>query len=506
MSIISLKNVGVIATDPLFQNLNFTLGSGDRVGLIAGNGGGKTTLLNCIAGLDEPGSGEIVRSRGLQIGMVNQGVPTHLLDFTLVEAVCDALPEEIRDTDGWRAEVALDSFDTEQDLRQRPVRALSGGWQRLMLIARAWVNDPDLLLLDEPTNHLDLSKILQLENWLSETARTTPVIIASHDRDFLDATTNRTLFLRPEKSMYFPLPFSKARAALSEDDAAMGRKHVNDLKRAKKLRQNAAKLSNIGINSGSDLLTIKAKQLKERAAKIEGQATAAHVERSGEIRLTNSGTHAKVLMGIENLDVTTPNGDVLFNIGKVHIFQGDRIVVLGANGTGKTQLIKKLHQAIASPDSVKEIKVTPSLVLGYLDQDLSQFDLSDTPAELVSRYHSGDAQSRSMLASAGFALEKQSRPISELSFGQRTRLGLLVLRLIEPNFYLLDEPTNHVDIPAQERLETEILDHQATVILISHDRRLVRNIGTRYLQIVRKRLVEVEGPEAFFAEMGAQSG
>jgi ATPase subunit of ABC transporter with duplicated ATPase domains len=207
-------------------------------------------------------------------------------------------------------------------------------------------------------------------------------------------------------------------------------------------------------------------------------------------------------MSIENLDVIIPGGGALFSIEKLHIFQGDRIVVLGANGTGKTQLIKKLNLAITDTDAVKQIKVTPSLVLGCLDQEMSQFNMADTPAELVSQYHCGDAQARSMLASSGFALEKQSRPISELSFGQRTRLGLLVLRLIDPNFYLLDEPTNHVDIPAQERLEDEILRHQATVILISHDRRLVRNIGTRYLQIVRRRLVEVDGPEAFFAEMG----
>ena len=502
MSIISLQNVGIIATDPLFQNLNFVLGAGDRVGLIAGNGRGKTTLLNCITGKDVPSNGEIVLSRGTQIGMVEQGVPKSLLGLSMVEAVVAALPKNIQASDSWRAEVALDSFDTPDDLRNREVAALSGGWQRLMLITRAWVNDPDVLLLDEPTNHLDLNKILQLENWLQETARAVPVIIASHDREFLDATTNRTLFLRPEKSQYFPLAYSKARDALAEGDAAIGRRYETDLKAAKKLRQNAAKLSNIGINSGSDLLTVKAKQLKERAAKIEGQSKAAHVERSGDIRLANRGTHARVLMGIENLDVTTPDGSALFLVEKLHVFQGDRIVILGANGTGKTQFIKKLNKAIVTQDNVGAIKVTPSLVLGYLDQEMSQFDMSDSPAELVGRYHSGDAQARSMLATAGFALEKQSRPISELSFGQRTRLGLLVLRLINPNFYLLDEPTNHVDIAAQERLEAEILTHEATVILISHDRRLVCNIGTRFLQIVRRRLVEVDGPEGFFAEMG----
>ena len=502
MSIISLNNVGVIATDPLFRNLNFVLGAGDRVGLIAGNGRGKTTLLNCIAGRDAPGEGEIVRSRGVQISMVDQGVPGALFDLSLVDAVVQALPEAMRETDRWRAEVALDSFETSPEMRQKPVRALSGGWQRLMLIARAWVNDPDVLLLDEPTNHLDLSKILQLENWLAETAHNVPVIIASHDREFLDSVCNRTLFLRPEKSAYFPLPYSRARAALLAEDEATKKRHANDLKQAKKLRQNAAKLKNIGVNSGSDLLTVKAKQLKDRAAKIEKKAKAAHVEKSGDIRLANSGTHARVLMTFENLSVTTPDGETLFVIDKLHIFQGDRVVVLGGNGTGKTRLVKLISQAMSQEGSVPGITVTPSVVGGYLDQELGQFDINTTPAELVSHYQTGDAQARAMLAGAGFPMEKQSRPIRELSYGQRTRLGLLVLRLINPNFYLLDEPTNHVDIPAQERLEQEILHHEASVVLVSHDRRLVRNVGTRFLQIVRRKLVEVDSPEPFFQLMG----
>lgn len=379
MGSISLKNVGVIATSSLFSNLSFVAGEGDRIGLIAGNGGGKTTLLQCITGLAEPTSGEVVRSRGLQIGFVEQSVPEPLLNLTLREAVRRALPPHEREGEAWRADVALDGFDTPDELRDRLVGELSGGWQRLMLIARVWVNEPDALLLDEPTNHLDLGKIYQLEEWLNITVRGLPVIIASHDRDFLDATTNRTLFLRPEGSHYFAVPYSKARAALAQIDVATERKHKTDLKTAQKLRRSAAKLSNIGINSGSDLLTVKAKRLKERATKIEGAAHAAHKEYSGEIKLFNSGTHAKVLITLDNVPVAPPQGDVLFNTGKLHLFQGDRIVLLGRNGTGKTQFVKLLNRAIENPDSVNGINVTPSLVLGYVDQDMSQLNLGNTP-------------------------------------------------------------------------------------------------------------------------------
>ncbi|HEY9013192.1 MAG TPA: ABC-F family ATP-binding cassette domain-containing protein [Devosia sp.] len=500
MGSISLKNLTVIAGSPLFSHLDLVIQDGDRVGLVAGNGMGKSTLLRCIAGTQEPNEGEVVRSRGLALGHVEQEVAARLLLLTLYEAVLDALPAAERDTDRWRVDVVLDEFEAPEAMRQRPVTALSGGWQRLMLLMRVWVRQPDALLLDEPTNHLDLQKIFQLETWLNTVAAGVPMLVASHDRDFLDAVTNRTLFLRPENSRTFALPYTAARRALEESDAADAMRLERDLKEAKQLRKQAAKLTNIGINSGSDLLTVKAKYLKERAAKIEAAAVPVHKERSGDIRLVNSGTHAKVLLAIENVTVATPGGEALFRIEKLHVFQGDRIVLLGRNGTGKSQLVKLIHRAMTGA-TVPGIKVTPSVVLGYTDQDLSQLPPTSTPEDVIGGFRLGDARNRALLAGAGFTVEKQARPIRELSLGQKARLGLLALRLTEPNFYLMDEPTNHVDIVGQEKLEAEILEHEATCILVSHDRSFVRNIGTRYLQIEGRRLREVEGPEGLFAEM-----
>ena len=503
MGSISLKNISITANVPLFRDLTIVIGEGDRVGLVASNGAGKTTLLRCIAGVAEPTSGEIVRSRGLAVGYVEQDVPASLHPLTLREAVIDALPPSERGSNAWKADVALDGFDTADALRDRPVAALSGGWQRLMLIARCWVTEPDALLLDEPTNHLDLEKICLLERWLGTAVRDLPTVIASHDRDFLDAVSNRTLFLRAGTSRYFSLPFSAAREALREEDEARQTLAERDLKEANKLRKQAAKLTNIGINSGSDLLTVKAKQLKDRAARIEAAVRPAHSERHGDIRLANRGTHAKVLVDIENVTVTTPANEALFRIDRLHVFLGDRIVLLGANGTGKSQLVKLLHRA-AKSELVPGITVTPSVVLGYADQLMTQLPAKESPRDFIStRFRLADQRVTSLLAGAGFAVEKHTRPISELSLGQRARLGLLALRLTEPNFYLMDEPTNHVDIPGQEALESEILGHEATAILVSHDRRFVRNVGTRFFEIEGKRLHEVESPEPFFARLGS---
>jgi ATPase subunit of ABC transporter with duplicated ATPase domains len=501
MGSISLRNAGLVATDTLFSNLNFVIGDGDRVGLVAGNGRGKTTLLRAMAGQGELTSGDIIRSRGLQVGYVEQDMPPKSMGLTLYDAVLEALPIADRETDSWRVDVVLDEFETPDAMRNRKLTELSGGWQRIALIARCWVLQPDALLLDEPTNHLDLGKLYQLENWINQAARNIPVVIASHDRQFLDATTNRTLFLRPDTSHYFALPYSKARVALEEADEAAEAKREKDLKEVSRLRKQAAKLTNIGINSGSDLLVVKSKYLRERAEKIETAVLSVHKERSGEIRLGNSGAQAKVLVAIENRDVTTPAGDKLFRIDKLHIFQGDRLVMLGRNGTGKSQFMGLLHRAMTGTDT-PGIRVSPQVVPGYIDQAMSFLPDKRSPLDYITgEFDEGDQRSKSLLAAAGFAVEKQERPISELSFGQRARLGLLALRLLEPNFYLLDEPTNHVDIPGQERLEDEILAHGATCILVSHDRSFVRGLGNRFLLIDGKRIKEVDNPEGFFVTM-----
>ncbi len=505
MGSISLRNAGLVATDTLFSNLNFVIGDGDRVGLVAGNGRGKTTLLRAMAGLGELTSGDIVRSRGLTVGYVEQDMPAAAMSMSLYEAVLAALPPAERETDSWRVDVVLDEFETPAAMRDRRLAELSGGWQRIALIARCWVLQPDALLLDEPTNHLDLGKLFQLESWINQVARNMPVVIASHDRQFLDATTNRTLFLRPEASHYYALPYSKARIALAEADEAAEARREKDLKEVSRLRKQAAKLTNIGINSGSDLLTVKSKYLRERAEKIESAVLSVHRERSGEIRLGNSGAQAKVMLAIDKLDVVSPAGEKLFRIDKLHVFQGDRVVLLGRNGVGKSQFVGLLHRAMTG-EAADGIRVSPQVVPGYVDQAMSFLPVRESPLDYIAgRFDQGDQRSKSLLAVAGFAVEKQERPIAELSFGQRARLGLLAIRLQRPNFYLLDEPTNHVDIAGQEQLEQEIVAHGATCLLVSHDRSFVRGLGSRYLLIENRRLTEIDSPEAHFADM-AQDG
>jgi ATPase subunit of ABC transporter with duplicated ATPase domains len=292
-------------------------------------------------------------------------------------------------------------------------------------------------------------------------------------------------------------PFTRARDLLAADDAAHETKLERDAREAGRLRRNAGQLRNIGINSGSDLLLKKAKYLVNRAEAIEEAARPVTRTRPGEIRLANKGTHAKVLVALDNVSVVSPAGQTLFNTGTLKLFQGDRVVIGGANGTGKSCFVDLLRRAMRDGEPIPGIAVAPSVSAGYLDQRMSMLPPAETPhAFLTSRFRPGDQVAVRLLASAGFDIDTQRRPIEQLSLGQKTRLGLLALRLTEPNFYLMDEPTNHVDIAGQERLEAEILAHAATCLLVSHDRFFVRAIGTRFFRIEGGALVEQDRPEA----------
>ena len=270
MSLLSVKSLSLTLAIPLFADLSFSVEPGDRLGLIAANGRGKSSLLRCLAGQLEPTSGDITRARGTTVALVEQDAPAALLTLSLRAAVAAALIDP--DGESWRVDVILDDLSVPEDLRDKPLTTLSGGWQRTALLARAAMQAPDVLLLDEPTNHLDLSRIGLLQRWLKALPRDTAVIAASHDRAFLDAVTTRSLFLRIEKSRSFALPFTQARAAVAQADQAQERQFENDVAKADQLRRQAAKLKNIGINSGSDLLITKTKQLKDRAEKIEAEA------------------------------------------------------------------------------------------------------------------------------------------------------------------------------------------------------------------------------------------
>ncbi len=499
MSLITLEKLGLVLGAPLFSRLDLTLNKGDRLGLVAPNGQGKSSLLACLAGRLEPTEGACRLARNLRVVLMEQNPDAGRLASSVRDEVLSALPPEGREWEAWRAEIVLDALAVPPESRERPLGALSGGWRRMVLLARAAVAEPDVLLMDEPTNHLDLARIGQLERWIAGLAKDVALVVASHDRAFLDAVTTRTLFLRGEASADFALPYSAARAALAQADAATARRHESDLRQAAQLRRQAARLHNIGVNSGSDLLTVKTRQLRDRAERIETAARApAACVSAGRIRLRDGGTEAKLLLAFDDVVVAAPDGRALFRTGRQWLRPGDRVVILGPNGAGKSRLLD-LASAAMRGVPVAGLRCNPSIVPGVCDQSLSHLAPEETVREAVARrFGLGDARIRALLAGAGFPVERQAREVRTLSGGQRARLAMLILRLEEPNLYVLDEPTNHLDIEGQEALEAEMTRGEAACLLVSHDRQFATRVGNRFWRIERGRLAEIEAPQAFF--------
>lgn len=506
MSLLAVRALALTLGKPLFTQLSFTLAPGARLGLVAANGAGKSTLLRCLIGAEAAQSGEITKARGLTLALAAQEAPPAALAQPLRAFLLAALPPEEADQGGWQADLIMEALGLPPDLADQPLGTLSGGGQRRALIAAAAITAPDLLLLDEPTNHLDLAQIARLEDYLLKECPARGLIIASHDRAFLDRVTTETLFLRPERSAHFALPYSRAAAAFKGTQESEARAYAEAQKEAAQLRRQAAKLHNIGVNSGSDLLQMKTKQLKARAEKVLATAQAPEkLGRAGDIRLAHRQSAARALLHLKNAEILRPGGGLLFRTGEVWITPGDRVALLGGNGAGKTQMLLRIAAALQG-QADPALYLTPSLVPGYLDQELA-FLPGKVSAEdfLAARFSLAPGTLRSALAGAGLPPPLSGTPIARLSGGQKARLALLFLRLTAPSFYLLDEPTNHLDIEGQEALEGELQKPGASALIVSHDRAFLRHVATRFWQIdpARRQLEEVESPEPFLAAMAA---
>lgn len=504
MAQIVLKKVGFGYTDMLFEDIDLTITEKDRIGIVGNNGEGKSTLLKCIAGVIEDYQGQIIKPKNMVIGFMEQEIPDYIKNMSLYDAIADKISSEERDSFLWKVDVALDTFHAPEVIRSRPIKELSGGWQRLALLARVVMSNPDILLLDEPTNHLDVAKIMALEEWLKTQVYDIPAVVVSHDRGFLDSFTNRTVFLRGGQMADYKYSYSRAKDLLYEDDKAAASQREKELKELERLQKSAHNLRQIGVDNYSSEALRKAKQIEKRVERLRSQLTAVYVEPKREIKLNTSETYTNRLLALENVDVTAPDGTVLFHIDKLDISQGERIVLLGANGSGKSQFIRHLNHAFAHREQSKTrgISVTPTAILGYVDQHLSNLPLDMSLIDFIREIYPMDQQrATGMLVGIGFHYGIQDSKIRTLSQGQRSRLNVLMLRLIEPNFYIMDEPTNHLDIAGQEALEREILQHAASCILVSHDRTFVSNLGTRFYEIYEGGLREIESPEVFYQSL-----
>jgi ATPase subunit of ABC transporter with duplicated ATPase domains len=489
----------------VFTNVSFLLDDA-RTALVGENGAGKSTLLKCLRGELELNRGKIIRSRGLRAGYVPQEPPANLADLP-VRGVLEKVPARLGSVgEDWKIDMLLDELGVSPQTAEQRFGALSGGWQRLLMIAAAArLEEPDILLLDEPTNHLDLANINLLEGWLTEQARL-PMLIVSHDREFLDRVTTRTLFLRADGTHAFKAPFVQAREELLRRDAAAATRRKLEDKEIQRLEQVAARYKAWGVKN-SDFHR-KQKATEKRIARIEADRAQVYLARERRLELNDGEIEAKTALRLQDVQIKTPDGArTLVTIDRLAIGAGERVALLGVNGAGKSMLLAALARAYdpnqVHYDGQAAIRFNPACRLVYFDQSMLQLPLESSPLDyLVRTKGATDAQAVGLLAKAGFEYKRIRDPILELSHGERSRLIFLRMKLVAPNFYLLDEPTNHLDIEGQEDLEAQLEETEVSCIFISHDRYFTRSAATRFLEIRRGRLVEVEGPDAFFDGRG----
>ena len=470
----------------LFSDIDLAINEGDRIGLVGHNGSGKSTLLSLLAGESQPDQGEVQWRRGLRVKAVEQFLPEPLAGKSAVEAV---------GSEQWRSESILTTLGFTQEALEFAVGHLSGGQQNRLMFARALVDEPDLLLLDEPTNHLDLATIVKFEEQL--VAIRSAFILVSHDRAFLDAVTARTLVVRDRRTYSFTGGYTQAQQNLLHMDEAAARTRAAEERKIEAVRASAKRLSIWGKVYDNEKFARRAKSMELRVERMEAQRT--FVTRGSPLTFSvdAGGNRARETVRIEDLDVTVA-GTVLFRIEQLLIRPGERVALLGHNGVGKSTFIRSLVGC--EPDrNTTGIRLGPQTRLGYHDQELEEVKGSDTMLRFVAdRVSLSEEQMRRRLINTGFPYPDHGKRIDMLSGGERARLLFLVLSINRPNFLILDEPTNHIDIEGKEQLEDQLVDGGAALLITSHDRRFIETVADRFVWIRDGRLQELTDPGEFF--------
>ncbi|MFD2419096.1 ATP-binding cassette domain-containing protein [Amycolatopsis pigmentata] len=465
-NLINLEAVGKsYGVRPLLDGVSLGVAAGERIGVVGLNGGGKTTLLEILAGVSEPDSGRVSRTRDLRLAVVTQR--TELPAGTVRDAVLSHYTAEHEWAADARIRSIVDGLGITALGLDSPTATLSGGERRRVALAAALVGDVDLIVLDEPTNHLDVEGV----RWLADhlLARRTAVVVVTHDRWFLDTVCERTWEVaggRVEQyeGGYADWVFARAErarlAATAEDK-----------------RRNLARKELAWLQRGAKARTSKPRYRIEAAEALIADVP----EPRDSVELTAFARRRLGKTVLELEDATLCAGDrTVLDKATWRIGPGDRIGLVGVNGSGKTTLLRLLAGE-SEPLSGKRIQ-GKTVSLGYLSQELDelpgQMRVLEAVEEVARRVVLGKQElSASQLAEKlGFPAARQWTPVDDLSGGERRRLQLTRLLMAEPNVLLLDEPTNDLDIDTLQQLEDLLDSWPGTMVVVSHDRYLVERV------------------------------
>lgn len=490
----------------LLSNISLALTKGEKIGLIGYNGCGKSTLLKLLSHQLIPTDGSITIANQVIMAYVEQQLPSELQSMRLIDAVLHKLPEELRISESWRSELLLSEMGFKTNEINLLVSQLSGGQHTRLLLARALILQPDLLLLDEPSNHLDLPTILWLETFLTQWRGS--FILVSHDNRLLDKVTNCTWSIRDKTLSVFRLPCSQARQEQEAQDISAQHRCDAQQKEIDRIAQSAKQLAIWGKVYDNESLSRKAKQMEKQIVRLKDEQ--ADVTEGNQWTLQLSGTilRADRLLELHQLSVIpAPDTPILYTIDNQRIKSGDRVAIVGANGTGKSSLLKMIWSSFHGSTTLTEnvIRLHPRVELGYYDQSLAQLNDNDTLADALKPFAPLlDEQRKMALINAGFVYSRHNQQVKSLSGGERARLLFIGLSLAKYSLLMLDEPTNHLDMEGKQALAEQIQRFSGGILLVSHDRELIEKSCNRFWYIYNGILSEHHDIETIYQLISQQ--
>lgn len=493
----------------LFNELAFTLRQGDRIGLIGHNGCGKSTLLGLLSGMRVATAGTIHYARACRLQHVEQHLPPELAKLSLYDALLAHVLEQPELH--WRVDSLLAELGFDQETAQVPVHSLSGGQHTRLLLGRALLQEPNVLLLDEPSNHLDLPSLLWLEQFLL--AWRGAFILVSHDQRLLDNVATRNWILRDSRLYDFDLPCGPALAALAEADVAAAARHAAEQKEIDRLSASSARLALWGRTYDNEDLARKAKTMQRRIDKLKDVQSFVSDGAPWRLSLRGKALAADQLLALDGLQVrAVPASPVLFQVGQLWLKPGDRVALLGANGSGKSSLLRLCWQAIQAQEERSDLRYHKAANIGYYDQSLKQLadtaDLSDAlyPFAVQNEAARSQVARKQALIAAGFPYARHGQTVATLSGGERARLLFLGLSLASYHLLLLDEPSNHLDMQGKAELGQALLSFAGGCLLVSHDRDLIETACNRFWVVADGGLEEWLDAASAYARLSAEDG
>ena len=506
----------------ILDGLTFQIDQGERVGLLGKNGAGKTTLFKILTGELDWDDGEVHIAPGKGVGLISQ-IPVYPPEYTVEDVLQTAFQrlhdmeremEELTVRMGQDSDPALlrrydaltaafetgGGYDTitplnkvcngleiSQDMRSQLFSSLSGGEKTRVNLARLILEDTDILLLDEPTNHLDLRATEWLEEYLDKYKGT--VLAISHDRWFLDRVVKRVIEIQDGKAEFYEGNYS---FYVVEKEHRYQEKLKQYEKEQAKIEQleKASQQLRIWAYSGNDKIFKRAQSMEKRIERLRTTDKPTK-ERRLDMKFGEREFRGDEVLTIKELKKSF-DGRTLFDHVNLEVVGGERIALLGDNGTGKSTLLKILLKE-EEPDSGK-LKMGPTVKVGYLPQIIHfshpERNLVDT---MIYDQDCSTQTARNRLAAFNFRGEDVFKPVSALSGGEQSRLRLCMLMDEQINLLILDEPTNHLDIASREWIEEAVADYEGNLLFVSHDRYFIKQFATRIWMLEDGHITDFRG-------------